>query len=451
LTRVIIIGGGRGGSAILPILLENHDIKIVGLVDRDKNAPAMQMAEKLGIPVSTDMEGSIEKKDFDVVIDVTRNKEEVSDFLRNNLPPHIEILGSTCSRIVWDMVTERRRMVEEVKTSLKEHEALYKIGIELASAERSQKVFDIILSSAMDLIGIPAGSIATFDEKSSILKMVMAKGFSQSFISRSSVWLLRRNGFTANILNSNTPTIIPDISKIDPKDINPMLIEEGVKSLIATPLKIHNKILGILYLDDYQPREFKHSDIAILNLLATQATIAIEKMYLLEKMESLAITDELTQLYNYRYFFNTLSNEVYRAARYGNPLSLIMMDIDNFKKFNDAHGHSQGNFLLSFMSEIFKKNARNTDTVARYGGEEFVIVSPENNKQDASILAERIRKDVEKFCRPEVNKEIPVPVTISMGIASFPDDASNKEGLIQKTDEALYKAKQAGKNKVCCA
>ncbi|MEK7828616.1 MAG: GGDEF domain-containing protein, partial [Deltaproteobacteria bacterium] len=145
------------------------------------------------------------------------------------------------------------------------------------------------------------------------------------------------------------------------------------------------------------------------------------------------------------------SNEVYRAARYGNPLSLIIMDIDNFKKFNDAHGHLQGNFLLSFMSEIFKKNARNTDTVARYGGEEFVIMSPENNKQNAFILAERIRKDVEKFCRPEINKAIPVSVTISMGIASFPDDASNEEGLIQKADEALYKAKQAGKNKVCCA
>ena len=162
-TRVIIIGGGRGGSAILPILLDNHDIKIVGLVDKDKNAPAMQMAENLGIPVSTDLEGSIEKKDFDVVIDVTRNKEEVSDFLRNNLPAHIEILGGACSRIVWDLVTERRRMVEELKTSLKEYEALYKIGIELASAERSQRIFDIILNSAIDLSGIKAGSIAMFD------------------------------------------------------------------------------------------------------------------------------------------------------------------------------------------------------------------------------------------------------------------------------------------------
>ena len=441
-TRVIIIGGGRGGSAILPILLENHDIKIVGLVDRDKNAPAMQMAENLGIPVSTDLEGSIEKKDFDVVIDVTRNKEEVSDFLRNNLPAYIEILGGACSRIVWDLVTERRRMAEELKTSLKEYEALYKIGIELASAERSQRIFDIILNSAIDLSGIPAGSIAIFDEKSSMLKMVMAKGFSQNFICRSSVWPLRKNGFTANILNSNTPTIIPDISKIDPKNINPILIEEGVKSLIAAPLKIHNKILGILYLDDYQPREFKHREIAILNLLATQATIAIEKMHILERVEALSITDELTQLYNYRYFFNTLSNEVLRATRYMHPLSLVVIDIDNFKKFNDAYGHPQGNFLLSFMSEIFKKNARNTDTVARYGGEEFVIVSPENDKQSAYILAERIRKDVERLCRPEVNKEIPIPVTVSIGTASLPDDASDTEGLIQKADEALYQAKK---------
>lgn len=447
-TKVIIIGGGRGGSAILPILLENHDIKIVRLVDKDKNAPAMQAAKKSGIPVSTNLEASIGKKDFDVVIDVTRSKK-VTDFLRNSLPANIEILGGTCSRIIWDLVTERVRMAEELKTSLKEYEALYKIGIELASAERSQKVFDIIINSAIDLSGIKAGSIAIFDEKSSILKMVMAKGFSKDFISRSSVWPLRKNGFTANILNSNTPTIIPDISKINPKNINPILIEEGIKSLIAAPLKIHNKILGILYLDDYQPREFNHREIAVLNLLATQATIAIEKMHLLEKVEHLAITDELTQLYNYRYFFNILSNEVYRAARYGNPLSLIIMDIDNFKKFNDAYGHPQGNFILSLVSEIFKKNVRNTDTVARYGGEEFVIVSPENDKQSAYVLAERIRMDVEKFCRPEVNKDVPVPVTISIGIASLPDDTSDAEGLIQKADEALYQAKREGKNKVC--
>lgn len=447
--RVIIIGGGRGGSAILPILLENHDIKIVRLVDKDKNAPAMQAAKKSGIPVSTNLEASIGKKDFNVVIDVTRSKK-VTDFLRNSLPANIEILGGTCSKIIWDIVTERVRMAEELKTSLKEYEALYKIGIELASAERSQKVFDIIINSAIDLSGIKAGSIAIFDEKSSILKMVMAKGFSKDFISRSSVWPLRKNGFTANILNNNTPTIIPDISKINPKNINPILLEEGIKSLIAAPLKIHNKILGILYLDDYQPREFSHREIAVLNLLATQATIAIEKMHLLEKVEHLAITDELTQLYNYRHFFNILTNEVYRAARYGNPLSLIIMDIDNFKKFNDAYGHPQGNFILSLVSEIFKNNVRNTDTVARYGGEEFVIVSPENDKQSAYVLAERIRKDVEKFCRPDVNKDVPVPVTISIGIASLPDDTSDAEGLIQKADEALYQAKKEGKNKVCC-
>lgn len=449
-TKVIIIGGGRGGSAILPILLGNHDIKIVRLVDKDKNAPAMQAAKKLGIPVSTNLEDSIGKKDFDVVIDVTRSKK-VTDSLRNNLPAHIEVLGGTCSKIIWDLVTERVRMAEELKTSLKEYEALYKIGIELASAERSQKVFDIIINSAIDLSGIKAGSIAIFDEKSSLLKMVVAKGFSKDFMSRSSVWPLRKNGFTANILNSNTPTIIPDISKINPKNINPLLIEEGIKSLIAAPLKIHNKILGILYLDDYKPREFNHREIAVLNLLATQATIAIEKMHLLEKVEYLAITDELTQLYNYRYFFNTLSNEVYRAARYGNPLSLIIMDIDNFKKFNDAYGHPQGNFILSLVSEIFKKNVRNTDTVARYGGEEFVIVSPENDKQSAYILAERIRMDVEKFCRPEVHKDVPVPVTISIGVASLSDDTSDAEVLMQKADEALYQAKREGKNKVCCS
>ncbi|MBI3399341.1 MAG: diguanylate cyclase [Deltaproteobacteria bacterium] len=449
MARVIIIGGGMGGSALLPILLENKEVEIVGVVDRDRNAPAMKMAEKIGIPAIADLKDAVAKLNFDVVIDVTRS-DEVSDFLRKNLPSHIEVLGGACSKLLWELVTERRSMAEELEMRLKEHEALYKIGIELAAAERSQKVFDIILTSAIELSGIPAGSIAILDEKSSMLKMVLAKGFSQNFISLSSVWALRRNGFTASVLNSTTPIIIPDITKMNVKDVNPLLLEEGIKSLIATPLRIHNRTLGILYLDDYKPREFKHREIAILNLLATQATLAIDKMHLLERAEYLAITDELTQLYNHRYFSNALSNEVYRARRYGHPLSLIMMDIDNFKKYNDAYGHPLGNFILSFMAEIFKKNIRNTDTVARYGGEEFVIVSPENDKEEALILAERIRKDVERLCRPEINEGIAAPVTISLGVASFPDDAKDEEGLIKKADETLYKAKRDGKNRVCC-
>lgn len=450
LARVIIIGGGRGGSALLPILMENKDIEIVGIVDKDRNATAIKMAEKFGIPISDDLNASVAKLNFDVVIDVTRNKEEVSDFLRKTLPPHIEVLGGACSRLVWDLVTERRMMVEELEMRLKEHEALYQIGIELAAAEGSQKVFDIILTSAMELSGIPAGSIAILDEKSSMLKMVLAKGFSQNFISRSSVWTLRRDGFTAGILNRNEPTIITDIAKMNAKDVNPLLLEEDIKSLIATPLRVRGKTLGILYLDDYKPREFKHREIAILNLLSTQATLAIEKMHLLERAEYLAITDELTQLYNHRYFSNALSNEIYRAARYGHALSLIILDIDDFKKYNDNYGHPLGNFVLSFMSEIFKKNIRNADTAARYGGEEFVIVSPENNKKEALILAERIRKDVERLCRPEVSRGIAAPVTLSIGVASFPEDADGEEGLVNRADKALYKAKKAGKNRVCC-
>lgn len=447
MTRIVIIGGGRGGTALIPILLEDKDIEIIGLVDMDENATGIKLAERLGIPIFNNIKECIEKGNFDVVVDVTRNKE-VSDLLKNNLPPTVEILGNTCSKLVWDLVTERRNMLEELKLSLKEHETIYKISIELASAERSQRVFDIILTSAMELSGIPAGSIAILDEKSGLLKMVLAKGFSQKFIAKSSVWPLRKDGFTAKIINSNIPTIVPDVIRSNIHDLNPLLLEEGIRSLVATPLRFQNRTIGILYLDDYKPREFTNREIAILTLLSTQATLAIEKMHILEKAEQLAITDELTQLYNHRYFSNALSNEIYRATRYGNSLSLIMIDLDNFKSYNDTYGHPMGNFLLSFIAEVFRRNARNTETVARYGGEEFVIIVPENNKSSAICLAERIRKDVENLCRPEINIEILKPITISLGVASFPEDATDEDGLIKKADAALYQAKKEGKNKV---
>jgi len=170
----------------------------------------------------------------------------------------------------------------------------------------------------------------------------------------------------------------------------------------------------------------------------------IEKMN--KEMEQLAITDELTMLYNYRYFQITLDKEIKRN-RYS-YLSLIMLDIDHFKQYNDKHGHTMGNRILTEIARIMKENVRDVDTVVRYGGEEFAVVLPSTDTDEAFHVAERIRRVVEGFVF-NTPDGVPSSATVSMGIACFPKEAKNKSELISHADLALYKAKQSGRNKVC--
>lgn len=165
-------------------------------------------------------------------------------------------------------------------------------------------------------------------------------------------------------------------------------------------------------------------------------------------LERLSIHDRLTGLYNYSYFVDSLSEEIKRAKRYETPLSLIMIDIDFFKEFNDCFGHERGNEVLRKIAATLLKQMRGIDIVARYGGEEFAIVLP-NIADEALTVAERLRKKVEelKFFGNDENPE--VKKTISLGVAIFPCDAASETELVVKADQALYLAKQSGRNQVC--
>jgi diguanylate cyclase (GGDEF)-like protein len=174
--------------------------------------------------------------------------------------------------------------------------------------------------------------------------------------------------------------------------------------------------------------------------LYTQRTIT-----LYEKVKLLSVTDELTSLHNRRYFLQKLREEIERAWRYSRQISLLLIDIDNFKQYNDTYGHQQGDDVLRRFSNRLKKIVRENDTVARLGGEEFVIIMPEANNDMAFNLAERLRLDVANYPPRDANGKF----TISIGVAGFPSDAQDTNKLLRKADSALYEAKRKGKNKVC--
>jgi len=167
-----------------------------------------------------------------------------------------------------------------------------------------------------------------------------------------------------------------------------------------------------------------------------------------EYYEHLSNIDGLTELYNHRYFHQILLTEIEREKRYRRPLSLMIIDVDNFKDCNDSYGHLVGDVVLKQIGALIKKSTRGCDFVARYGGEEFSVILPETSKQEAAVVAERIRSSIEEFSFSSCVGKHMGRLTVTIGLASLPEDAQDKTGLIEMADKGMYRGKESGKNRV---
>jgi diguanylate cyclase (GGDEF)-like protein len=202
---------------------------------------------------------------------------------------------------------------------------------------------------------------------------------------------------------------------------------------------------------DYLTKPFNLEHISFVVERTIERRRLLETAKQVEYYKRLSRMDGLTGLYNHRFFQQMLESEIERARRLNHTLGLFIIDIDNFKNYNDSLGHPEGDRALKNLTGIFRSTCRKYDIIARYGGEEFSIISPETGREDAIRLGERIRKRVEEFefygedCQPGGT------LTISLGLACYPDDADTRVELIERADKALYKAKETGRNKLCIA
>ncbi len=226
------------------------------------------------------------------------------------------------------------------------------------------------------------------------------------------------------------------------------LYEEGIQSLLIAPLKIEGKSIGLVGIFSKEGYDFTGEELRLLSTFATHASLIIENARLLEATRKLSLTDELTKLHNPRCFRQRFPDEFSRAKRYNHNLSFLMCDIDYFKNYNDTNGHEAGNEVLRRVAEIMSSSVRDVDFVARYGGEEFVILLIETSKKGAGIFAERLREKIEKEDFPFKEKQPKGELTVTIGIASFPEDANTPEELLNHADDACYKGKEAGRNRV---
>ncbi len=358
----------------------------------------------------------------------------------NSVMPCLELLADSAAAAV-----RNAHLYEDLNARTAQLATLYEIGSALTSVLNLDRVLNLIVDSVTRLIGAEICSIMLLDPTKRYLRIRVAKGLPKSVIERTVVKV--GEGISGWVAQHGQPLLIKDIES------HPMFKKKSdskytTKSLLSVPLKVRGQVIGVLNVNNKVPRGvFVEEDANLLMLFATQAAIAIENAHLYEEVERLAITDGLTGLYVHRYFQESLESEIKRALRYKHSLSLMMIDIDHFKRLNDTYGHQAGDEVLQQLAKILKSQAREHDLVARYGGEEFAIILPVTPKEGALSAASRLRRLVEGAHFNAHGSE--VRITISIGVACCPQDGQTREELIGKADQALYAAKRSGRNTIC--
>jgi diguanylate cyclase (GGDEF)-like protein len=224
-------------------------------------------------------------------------------------------------------------------------------------------------------------------------------------------------------------------------------LDENSTSIISTPLTSEQKIVGVLHIGSAKRKKFTQSDLRLLNIIADLSSISLQNATLYKKVENLAVHDDPTGLYVHNYFVERLNQESKRSVRSGKDFSMLILDLDHFKTYNDSYGHNAGDLALKHVSSILESFARPGDILCRYGGEEFALLLLNSEKDAAYEIAEKIREKISRT--PLVLRQEKTKVTVSIGIAACPSETKTHKELLALADSRLYKAKQEGRNRVC--
>ena len=252
------------------------------------------------------------------------------------------------------------------------------------------------------------------------------------------------------VISRQRPLFLPDLRKpLDLEGVNMVTVGKPKSSLswMGVPMT-GTHVNGIIAIASYRPNAFNRSDFEMLINIAQRAALALDNTYHHALVEEQARLDSLTRVYNHGYFIKTLQQQAEDCKSKDQPLSLIMLDIDYFKEYNDTYGHLAGDEILVSLCRVIRSHIKHEDAVGRWGGEEFAISLPNTNAEQALIVAQRIRKTLAEFeLRNNSHDPIPVP-TVSMGIAVFPHERSEISKLIDLADQRLYVAKERGRDQI---
>lgn len=347
----------------------------------------------------------------------------------------------------YDKLSRVNEQLEEANNkltaSIAEFYTLQQISQAISSIFDMNELLKFVNDVIVGVMGVSHSTIALCYGPNNLLKVQVSTIFDKKELAVVSDYI------NADVLE---PAVKDGNSMID-NDVNPDCYPftrgRNIRSLICVPLISKGNVLGIVLIEHSMPNAFNSDNVRLLEIISQQVGIAIENARLYQQMHDLAIRDGLTGAYNRLYFQDHLETEFRKAQEENYSLSLLIFDIDHFKKFNDTYGHLFGDLVIKNIAAYIMKKLRKEDIFARYGGEEFVILMPHTTLEQVLDKAEELRKGIGSLVITD--KEISASVTISVGVSTYPDTADSQVTLLKSADNALYEAKRQGRNRVCVA
>lgn len=356
----------------------------------------------------------------------TLKLDEILYIILTGVTAHI---GLAFNRAILFLVNSKDNIVEG------------KLGIGPENEEEANSIWRQIEQEQMDLEDL----INAYKSSNKILE----SGFNQQ-VKRLKVPLDEQKGGLLSLCALDGMPLHLTQETIQNYSADPIVKLLNTGELAVVPLKAKDKVNGIILADNFITKKPITKDtIRMLIMLANQAGLAIENSQLYERAVIRAHSDSLTELWNHGYFQYLLQLELEKTKATRQTLSIIMIDIDNFKVFNDSLGHQAGDSALKELSNLLKNQSRKMDFVCRYAGDEFCIILPQTDKREAFFIAERLRSDIERYNFPQAEIFPQKRMTVSLGVSSFPEDGSLPSELIAHSDRALYQVKKQGKNNTC--
>jgi diguanylate cyclase (GGDEF)-like protein len=313
----------------------------------------------------------------------------------------------------------------------------------IGTSTEPAKIHETIVDTAAKLVSCDSCVLAVLGDPDQTWPVAATRGSFGAW--RKGDHIRYGEGLLGWVAKHGQPLVVDDVSK-DARFIA-TAAEAWFRSFIAVPLAIEGRVAAVLGLGRADEPNLGQDDYWTLTSLAGHAAAALDRAYLHQQLSLLARTDGLTGLGNRRSFEEDLQWEFTRAKRYGLPLSVMLLDVDNFKHFNDRHGHPMGDKLLQEVAAVVRSSVREVDTPARYGGEEFVVILPQTDLAAALQAAERVRVGVATLGGEEGKSQPLGHLSVSIGVASYPVPCSSAEELVKMADAALYEAKEAGRDR----
>ena len=334
----------------------------------------------------------------------------------------------------------------ELEKAHAELETVYETARSLGEHNDPDRITDELLNISLRILGYQHLAVLLYNQNRSGLLLVARMQLGEVQRLRPPV-LFDLQGISGYVARTGRAQRLYDVSTDDRYQLG----LAGARSELAVPMVSRGVTLGVLNAESVELGAFSEVDEKILSILASSAAMALENARLHKQLEDQSTTDELTGTLNYRAFSERLAEEQRRARRYNQPLSLIMVDVDNFKTCNDSFGHQAGNLVLKGIARVVQSVVRDTDMVCRYGGDEIIVILPQTVVADAAEIGERIRCEVERTAYSEEGLLPSLRVTVSIGISTYPENGGTADHLVEMVDRALYRAKSSGKNAVCAA